>query len=113
MSPFFRCTVYRLWIGHTPALAISVAFGGVAGDSNRRDWPSGLLLVPLRVCQVHRLPPGGALARHVCCPTAAILCGVRSGYPAAYGGVRGCSRRRAGRLNLYSAVPSSLPSKLV
>ena len=67
-----RCTVHWLRAGHT---AIWVAFGSVAGDSIRRDLPSGLLLAPLRACQVHRFPPWGALARHACCPTAAILCG--------------------------------------
>ena len=45
--------------GRAHTLAIWVAFGGVAGDSSRRDLPSGLLLVPLRACQVHRFPPGG------------------------------------------------------
>ena len=45
--------------GRAHTLAIWVAFGGVAGDSSRRDLPSGLLLAPLRACQVHRFPPGG------------------------------------------------------
>ena len=102
--------------GRAHTLAIWVAFGGVVGDSIRRDWPSGLLLAPLCMCQVCTKCtdfPWGALAHHTCCPTAAIWCGVRSRYPTTYGGVRGCGRRRAGRLNPYSAVRSSLPSKLV
>ena len=45
--------------GRAHTLAIWVAFGGVVGDSSRRDWPSGLLLAPLRACQVHRFPPRG------------------------------------------------------
>ena len=56
--------------GRAHTLAIWVAFGGVAGDSSRRDLPSGLLLAPLRACQVHRFPPGGPRALRVlphCC----------------------------------------------
>ena len=56
--------------GRAHTLAIWAAFGGVAGDSIRRDLPSGLLLAPLRACQVHRFPPGGPRASRVlphCC----------------------------------------------
>ena len=113
-----RYTVHQV-AGRAHTRAIWAAFEGVAGDSSRRDLPSGLLLGPLRPCQVHRFPPGGPRALRVRCPTAAILCGVRihiyiySRYPTAYRGVRGCVRRRAERSNPYSAVRSSLPSKLV
>ena len=51
--------------GRAHTLAIWVAFRGVAGDSSRRDLPSGLLLAPLRACQVHRFPPGGPRASRV------------------------------------------------
>ena len=77
--------------------AIWVAFGGVPGNSSWRDLPSGLLLAPLRTCQVHIFPPGGPRARHVCCPTAAICCGEGTGCVTAFGRVRGCGRRRAAR----------------
>ena len=56
--------------GRAHTLAIWAAFGGVAGDSSRGNLPSGLLLVPLRACQVHRFPPGGPHTLHVlphCC----------------------------------------------
>jgi hypothetical protein len=106
-----RCTAHRLRVGHTPGpsgLPLGVQPGTLPGVIFRRD------------CCWHRCAhakctdfPGGALTRHACCPTAAILCGVRSRYPTTYGGVRGCGPRRVGRLNPYSAVPSSLPSKLV
>ena len=84
--------------GRAHALAIWVAFGSVAGDSIRRDLPSGLLLVPLRACQVHRFPLGGPRALRVlphCCPTAfgvgcVVATQLRTGEcGAAVGGVQG------------------------
>ena len=106
-----RCTVHPVRVGHTPwpsGLPSGVCLGTPAGVICR--W--GCCWCPCARAKCTDFPRG-ALARHACCPAAAILCGVRSRYPTTYGGVRGCGRRRVGRLNPYSAVPSSLPSKLV
>ena len=86
--------------GRAHALAIRVAFGSVAGDCSRRDLPSGLLLAPLRACQVHRFPPGGP-SRFTCaapllpfCVGCVVATQLRTGEcGAAVGGARGAQTR--------------------
>ena len=106
-----RCTVHPVRVGHTPwpcGLPSGMCLGTPAGVICRR----GCCWHPCASAKCTDSPPG-ALTLYVCCPTAAIWCAVGSGYLPMHGGVPGCGQRRVGCLSPYSAVPSSLPSKLV
>ena len=60
--------------GRARTLAMRATFGCVPGNSSWRDLPSGLLLVPLRACQVHTFPTRGPL--HVTCAAALLPFGM-------------------------------------
>ena len=104
-----RCTVHPVRVGHTPwpsGLPSEVQPETLAGVICRQ----GCCWYPCARAKCTDFPRG-ALALYVCCPTAAILCGVRSGCQTAYG-AGGAGLQSAARRALKPVLRSAFQAAL-